>query len=108
MTEKSAIEEGARVALAEVPPLGSMRAVEEAARYLEGRALHAALEASGWLPARAARRLGCPNASSLTRALARHPDLAAEIERRRHPDVYPRLTAEAERGGAGRSGRSGA
>jgi hypothetical protein len=108
MTENPAIEEGARAALAEVPPLGSMRAVEEAAHYLEERALRAALEASGWLPARAARRLGCPNASSLTRALARHPDLAAEVERRRHPEIYPRLTAEAERGRLRRSGRSGA
>ena len=73
----------AREALAAVPPLLSLRAVAAGARYLEAVTLRAALEATGWLPARAARRLGCARKSSLQRALQRHPELLAEIERRR-------------------------
>lgn len=69
--------------LAGLPALRSMAAVEHAWFFLEEQALRAALEACGWLPARAARYLGCPQASSMTRILARHPDLAEEVARRR-------------------------
>lgn len=77
------LDPAAQSALLRVPPLDSMRAVEQATHFLEGVALRTALEASGWLPARAARRLGCPGRSSLQRVLQRHPELAAEVDRRR-------------------------
>lgn len=77
------IPRAALVALAEVPPLPSLAAVEAAARVLEECAVRAALEASAWLPARAARYLGLKRRSTMARVLERHPTLAAEVARRR-------------------------
>jgi transcriptional regulator with GAF, ATPase, and Fis domain len=79
----SALSPEEQALLAALPALRSLAAVEEASRALELRALQAALEASSWLPARAARLLGVGRRSSLARALGRHPELAAEVARRR-------------------------
>ena len=49
---------------------------------LEAATLREALRESGWVVARAARRLGAVE-TSLRRMLERHPGIAAEVTRRR-------------------------
>ena len=78
-----ALDVDLREAIATLPPPRTLKALRGLQDLLEYQALRAALEASGWVPERAARALGAAHGSSIQKALARHPALAAEVARRR-------------------------
>ena len=76
-------------AIETLPPPDTLDELKRLQSALEERTLRSALDASGWRPGVAARLLGRKGGSALERALGRHPDLTAEIERRRSPVRRP-------------------
>jgi transcriptional regulator with GAF, ATPase, and Fis domain len=48
--------------------------------------IRGAMDANGWIQARAARWLGCPP-TSLARAIRRHPTIIASVEKRLYGSI---------------------